>query len=391
MAPKSKAGDGFWNGPRTTSGAVTLLVGTRKGLWTLKSDSARERWKLAGPHFLGHVIHHAVLDPRDGKTLLATMQTGHLGPTVFRSTDGGKTFKEASLPPKFPQISAKNKRTVDHIFWLAPGHVSEPGVWYAGVSPAGLFRTENGGDTWESVEGFNANKNLLKWVGTDAPPEGQKTHSIIIDPRDPKHMYLSCSIGGFFESTDGAKSWKPLNTGSTADFLPNPVVEYGQDPHCAAMCPSNPEIFYQQNHCGIYRMDRREANWVRIGRNMPKEIGDIGFGVALHPRNEQVAWVFPMDGTDVWPRTPPGGKPALFMTKDGGKSWKRQATGLPKQQGWFTVKRQALVADRHDPVGVYFGTTSGEVWGTNNEGGKWSQLVMHLPHIYSVEVAGVAR
>jgi len=148
-----------------------------------------------------------------------------------------------------------------------------------------------------------------------------------------------------FESTDRGGDWKPLNAGCAADFRPDPDPEYGHDPHCVRLHPLHPDILYQQNHCGIYRMERPTGRWERIGNNMPKKVGDIGFPMTLHPRDPDTAWVFPMDGTSVWPRVSPGGKPAAYRTRDGGKSWKRQAGGLPKAQAWWTVKRQALTAD----------------------------------------------
>jgi hypothetical protein len=169
-----------------------------------------------------------------------------------------------------------------------------------------------------------------------------------------------------------------------ADFDPSNVAFH--DPHCVRMCPSNPDRLYQQNHCGIYRIDRPGDTWTRIGRKMPAKIGDIGFPLVLHPRNDNVAWVFPMDGSSVWPRTTIGGKPAAYVTRNGGKSWQRQASGLPESQAWWTVKRQAMTGDAYDPVGLYLGTTSGELWGSRDEGKTWRCLARHLPEIYSVEV-----
>ncbi|HXH09953.1 MAG TPA: glycosyl hydrolase [Alphaproteobacteria bacterium] len=373
-----------------TTGPVTLSIATRKGAWFLTSDPGRRSWTLEGPMFLGHIVHHLVRDPRHHTTVLMAARTGHLGPTVFRSSDGGKTWKEASKPPAFAKAPAGQKgRVVDHVFWLTPGHPSEPDVWYAGTSPQGLFRSEDGGETWQSVAGFNDHPMLLRWTGgeQDGTPDGPKLHSILIDPRDPRHMYLGMSGGGVFESVDQGRDWKPLNAGCRADFLPDPYPEYGQDPHCVLLHPLEPDILYQQNHCGIYRMDRREGTWVRIGENMPKEVGDIGFPLVLHPRDPQTAWVFPMDGTEVWPRVSPGGKPAAYVTRDAGRVWQRLDRGLPSSQAWFTVKRQAMAADAHEPVGVYFGTTSGEVWASASEGGEWSCIARHLPEIYAVEAA----
>jgi hypothetical protein len=371
----------------TRTGRVNLLIATRKGAWMLGSDGERSSWKLAGPHFLGHIVQHLMLDPRDRKTLLAAARTGHLGPTVFRSSDRGKTWTEAAQPPAFRKEAGG--RTVDHVFWLTPGHASEPGVWYAGTSPQGLFRSEDGGRTWNGVAGFNEHPQRKAWCGgdQDGTPDGPKMHSILIDPRDARHMYIGMSSGGVFESLDGGADWKPLNRGVRADFLPDPNPEYGHDPHCVRLHPLRPDRLYQQNHCGIYRLDRPADTWVDIGGGMPKEVGAIGFPVVLHPRDSDTLWTFPMDGTSVWPRTSPGGRPAVYRSRDAGGQWQRLAAGLPAEQAWLTVKRQAMSVDAHDPVGVYFGTTSGEVWGSRNEGARWKCLARNLPHIYAIEAA----
>ena len=272
----------------TVTSSVALLIATRKGAFILKSDPARRAWTIAGPMFFGHIVHHMVLDPRDRRTLLVAARTGHLGPTVFRSSDFGETWKEAAKPPAFPKAREGEKgRVVDHTFWLTPGHASEPNVWYAGTSPQGLFRSEDGGDTWAPVSGFNDHPMYAKWTGgeQDGTPDGPKLHSINIDPRDPRHLYIGMSSGGVFESTDRGADWKPLNAGCLAEFLPDPNPEYGHDPHCVRLHPVAPDMLYQQNHCGIYRMERASGKWERIGVNMPKEIGDIGFPLVLHPRD----------------------------------------------------------------------------------------------------------
>ena len=212
-------------------------------------------------------------------------------------------------------------------------------------------------------------------------------HSILVDPRDARHMYLGLSGGGVFESTDQGADWRPLNKGTIADYLPVLEPEYGQDPHCVRLHLLMPDRLYQQNHCGIYRMDRAGGAWLRIGDNMPKRVGDIGFALVLHPRDPDTAWVFPMDGTTVWPRVSPEGKPAAYVSRNGGRTWRRQDKGLPESQAWFTVKRQAMSVDSHDPVGVYFGTTAGEVWASFREGEEWLCLVRHLPEVYAVEAA----
>jgi len=356
---------------------VSLFVGTRKGAFILKANKDRSKWELSDPIFLGHVIHDFVADTRTPGVMLMAAKTGHLGPTVFRSADGGKTWTESSKPPAFDKVeedaaesgheqaelvgktdlsepidgsAGKAKRAVKRTFWLTQGHETEPGVWYLGTAPAGLFVSKDNGDTWEPVKGFNDHPMYTKWFEFGETPDGQFLHSILIDPRDKNHMYVGISIGGIFESKDKGETWAPLNKGVAADFLPNPDVEFGHDPHCVVLHPVNPDRMYHQNHCGFYRIDRPDNKWIRVGDNMPKGIGDIGFPVVVHPSNVDKAWVFPMDGTEVWPRTSPDGKPAVYVTTDAGDSWKRQDNGLPKEKAFLTVKRQAMCSDHSGPV-----------------------------------------
>jgi len=364
----------------------TIWIGTRKGLFALRSDARRRTWRLAGPQFFGHIIHHVVQDPRSPKVVLVAAKTGHLGPTVFRSADRGRTWQEASRPPAFRKArDGEAPKAVDIVFWLSAGHVTEPGTWYAGSSPAGLFRSEDAGDSWQPVAGFNDHPMLPVWVNGPGSPIGQLLHSIRVDPRDPRHLYLGVSSGGVFESTDGGADWRPLNAGCAADFLPEPEQPYGHDTHCLDLHPVDPDRLYQQNHCGIYRLDRPGERWLRIGNAMPKSIGDVGFPIVLHPTDPDRAWVFPMDGTAVWPRTSIGGKPAVYCTTNAGRSWRRLDRGLPRKQGWFTVLRQSMCADdREGRLGLYFGTTGGEVWASADEGGSWRCIARHLPEIFSV-------
>jgi len=167
----------------------------------------------------------------------------------------------------------------------------------------------------------------------------------------------------------------------------DPAQPTFHDPHCVRMCPSNPDRLYQQNHCGIYRLDRPGEDWVDIGTGMPKSVGAVGFPLVAHPREPDTLWVFPMDGTDVWPRVAPAGKPAAYRSLDGGRTWRRQNEGFPASQAWWTVKRQAMCVDGREPAGVYLGTTSGEIWGSRDEGRTWRCLARHLPHIYAMEAA----
>ena len=181
---------------KTSTRRVIVLVGTRKGAWLFHGDARRRTWRVDGPHFLGHIVNHLALDPRDSRTLLAATKTGHLGPTLFRSTNRGRSWKEASQPPAFPKaLEGEKGRTVDHTFWLTSCHANEPGVWYAGTSPQGLFRSEDGGDTWRPFSYINEDSQYREWMGSvqDGTPDGPKLHSIIVDPRDPAHLYFAMS------------------------------------------------------------------------------------------------------------------------------------------------------------------------------------------------------
>jgi photosystem II stability/assembly factor-like uncharacterized protein len=373
----------------TRQPSVVLLVGTRKGVFVFRGNGARTRWRTEGPHRFGEIVNHAVLDPRDGQTLLCAARAGHLGPTIFRSRDLGASWQEASVPPAFRKAAPGEPAfSVTYTFFLAPSVASEPGVWYAGTSPPALFRSEDGGATWRGVDGWNDHPLRTTWCPPeDETPDGSILHSILVDPRDPTHLYVGCSGGGSFESRDRGATWHPLNEGVEANFQPDPYPEYGQDPHLMALHPLAPDRLYQQNHCGIYRLDRPSTRWERIGKNMPAQVGDIGFPIVLHPRDPDTVWVFPMDGTAVWPRTSPDGKPAVYRSRDAGQNWERQDRGLPREQGWYTVKRQAFGADACTPVGLYFGTTGGELWMSANEGRSWRQIAAHLPHVYSVVAA----
>ena len=379
-----------------TAARLVLLAATRKGAWLFHSDAKRKTWKADGPHFLGHNISHMLLDPRDGRTLLAAAKTGHLGPTVFRSTNLGRTWKEAQQPPAFAKPSNDlPARAVDHTFWLTPGHASERDRWYAGTSPQGLFRSEDGGVTWAPLSSVNDDAQVRGWMGTvqDGTPDGPKLHSIIVDPRDPAHLLFAMSGGGVHESRDAGRSWATLIKGMEVVGGFDPTDVSFHDPHCVRLCPSNPDRLYQQNHCGIYRLDRNVGTgdaWQRIGSKMPKRVGDIGFPMVVHPRDADTAWVFPMDGTNVWPRTSPDGRPAAYVTRNAGKTWQRLDDGLPHSQAWWTVKRQSMTIDALPKPALYLGTTSGELWIGHDEGAHWSNIARHLPEIYAVEVAALA-
>jgi len=365
---------------------VRIAIGTKKGAFVLESHDNRNSWQLQDPILFGHVVYHFKPDNRNSEIALIATKTGHLGPTIFYSDDGCKTWKESAKPPKFSITD--NNRVVDFVFWLSSSNQVEPSTWYAGTSPYGLFKSEDNGRTWDEVESFYKdpliNMIINNCFGT---PIGKLTHSININPQDPSIITLAMSTGGVVRSTNFGKSWEYLNKKVLAEFLPDQYPEYGQCVHNLQIHPINPNIMYQQNHCGVYRLNLEENDeWIRIGENMPLDIGDSGFPLIIHPRDVDQIWVVPMDSTDVWPRTSVNGKPALYTTGDGGKSWVRQDSGFPEQNAWFTVMRQATAHDGRDPLGLYIGTKSGEIWASFNQGESWQCIQKNLPEIYSLEV-----
>ena len=224
----------------------------------------------------------------------------------------------------------------------------------------------------------------------DGTPDGPKLHSVIVDPRDPSRLVFAMSGGGVHESRDAGRSWRTLIKCLEVVEGFDAATVSSHDPHCVRLCPSKPDRLYQQNHCGIYRLDRPDDTWQRIGRKMPKRVGDIGFPMVVHPRDADTAWVFPMDGTTVWPRTSPDGRPAAYVTRNGGRTWQRLDQGLPESQAWWTLKRQAMTVDAQAAPALYLDTTSGELWIGRDEGARWSNIARHLPEIYAVEVAEIA-
>lgn len=398
--------------PIAPKDANSWIIGTKKGAWPLRRTGAGPTdWRADAPWFFGCEVHVIVQDPRGSGTLLAAVSTGHLGPTVHRSTDGGKTWKEVARPPKFKTAEEyansaldaddprRKGRAVQHVFCFAPGHASTPGRWYAGTSGIGLFRSDDDGETWYGVDGFNDLPVLRKWSYDFSmmTPDGAKCHSVQVHPTEPATILVGNSGGGIFVSRDDGATWAPVNLGVAMDFAPplppGEEHETGHDPHDVVIHPAKPDRWYHQNHCGIYRLDwnpsAAKQRWTRIGDNMPRDIRDIGFPMTCHPRNPDMCWVVPMDGGTVWPRTSVGGKPAVYRTSDGGATWERQANGLPAS-AWYTIYRQGMASDGRDPLGLAFATSCGDVFFSADLGATWHEILRGLPRAWSVTAARLA-
>lgn len=362
---------------------IILLVATNKGAFFYYSDPERRHWDVSGPHFLGSIVNHVVIDPRDNKTILASVKPYSSDATIYRSTDFGKNWTVANQPPKF--IDTESRKQVVSISFISPGHAKEKHVWYAGTSPAGLFRSIDRGNSWEIVEGFNNNKLYLEWtkIISDRNHDLPELHSIIIDPTNKNQLYIAISLVGIFESTDYGKSWSALNKG-----LPKSndnEMDYRYDTHSIALHPTKPNKLFQQNKLGIYKIERPENKWINIGKNMPQEIGSSGYTIQIHPDDPNTIWVFPIESTNTWVKVCPDGMPALYCSKDGGSSWFRQDIGLPMRNAWFYVSKNSLCTDCMSEVGLYFGTNTGSLWMSNNEGNSWRQIAVHLPKVLAIE------
>ena len=310
--------------PAAATGTVALLVATRKGAFILRSDRARRTWNIAGPMFFGHIVHHMVLDPaRAGARCSSRRAPATSGPTVFRSTDFGKTWKEAAKPPAFPKAPEGQKgRVVDHTFWLTPGHASEPGVWYAGTSPQGLFRSEDGGDTWAPVSGLQRPSDVSAVDRRRAGRHARRTEAAF-DHRRPARcapsLHRHVERRRVREHGQGGRAGSRSTPGCRADFLPDPYPEYGHDPHCVRLHPAGARHALPAEPLRhLPHGARRREVGAHRRRACRRRSATSAFPIVLHPRDPDTAWVFPMDGSIGVAAHQPGGKPAAYVTRNAG-------------------------------------------------------------------------
>jgi photosystem II stability/assembly factor-like uncharacterized protein len=353
--------------------AVLILAGTRKGLFLLRGDESRREWQLDSPVLEGWSVFHAIVDPRDG-TLYAAANNFVYGATVQRSNDLGKTW-ERSEELRLPEDSGLKLANAWHV---EPGHESEPDTLWLGGDPGVLFRTGDRGKTWEPVRGVLEHPTRERW---EPGAGGMCCHSIQIDPADPTRMIIAISAAGAFRTDDGGETWAPINKNVAADFLPEPYPELGQCVHKLLAHPAQPDRLWQQNHCGVYRSDNRGDDWERLdGNGLPS---DFGFGLALDPRDPDVAYTVPEEGAEN--RVTSGGRLGVYRTRDGGASWELLSDGLP-DRAWVGVLREGMASDRLDPLGIYAGTQAGSIYVSPTAGSDWVEAASNLPPILSIEV-----
>ena len=388
---------------------VRVLVGTRKGAFILTSDGKREKWDVSGPHFAGWEMYHLKGSPVNPNRLYASQTSGWFGQIIQRSDDGGKTWMqpgtppgEENAPPAGPPKGESNKFVYDtsaatgkplttHMWYDGTQHPWEfKRVWhiepsptdadtvYAGVEDAGLFRSTDGGQNWQELAGLRGHGTGPRW---QPGAGGMCLHTIILDPKDGKRIYIAISAAGAFRTDDGGKTWKPINKGLYSQYIPEPTAEVGHCVHHVAMHRSRPGVLFMQKHWDVMRSDNAGDSWKEVSGNLPT---DFGFVIDVHAHEPETIYVVPIksDGEHF----PPDGKLRVYRSKTGGNEWEALTKGLPQSNCYVNILRDAMAVDTLDKCGVYFGTTGGQVYGSSDAGDSWAPIVEHLPAVLSVEV-----
>jgi photosystem II stability/assembly factor-like uncharacterized protein len=364
--------------------AIRLLVGTRKGAFVLTSDGKRRQWDVSGPHFAGWEIYHLKGSPADPNRLYASQTSGWFGQVIQRSNDGGKTWEAGG-----------NQFTYDgkpgtHLWYDGTPHpwefkrvwhlepsLTDPETVYAGVEDAALFRSADGGRTWQELPGLREHPSGPKW---QPGAGGMCLHTIILDPSDPKRMFIAISAAGVFRTDDTGQTWQPMNRGLRSDFMPEPTAEVGHCVHRIAMHRSRPGVLFMQKHWDIMRSDNAGESWREVSDGLPS---DFGFPIQVHAHEPETIYVLPIKSDSE--HFPPEGKLRVYRSRSGGNEWEALTKGLPQKDCYVNVLRGAMTVDSLEPCGVYFGTTGGQVYGSADAGDKWEPIVRDLPAVLSVE------
>ncbi len=350
---------------------VLILVGTTKGAFILEGDAGRSDFALKGPFCDGWPINHVLADPARG-TIYAGGGNGWVGHDVWKTEDLGSTWTKSGEGLAYEEGEGVEQVQAVWSFGARNGSL------YAGVKPAGLFRSDDGGKSWQHVAGLQKHPTRPQWHGGGA---GLILHSMAFHPDDDDQMWVGMSAVGVFHTADGGETWQPRNGGTRADFMPEDqrYPEFGQCVHHLTRSPASLRL-YQQNHCGMYRSDDGGVTWQSIEAGLPST---FGFPAAPHPRDPETLYLLPLVSDQK--RVPPEGKAAVWRTRDGGGTWEDLRKGLPQENAYFSVLRQAMATDRLDPAGVYFGTSTGSLFVSADEGDSWQEVAEHLPTVLSVE------
>jgi hypothetical protein len=363
---------------------VRVLVGTRKGAFILTSDERREQWNISGPHFAGWEIYHLKGSPADPSRLYASQSTGWFGQLIQRSDDGGQTwepvgneFAYAGVPGTHQWYDGTQHPWEFKRVWYLEPSPTDPDAVYAGVEDAALFRTGDGGKTWQELPGLRSVKGHLWQPGAG----GMCLHKIILDPSDAQRMYVAISAAGAFRTDDGGQTWRAVNRGLKSGYeLPDPDAEVGHCVHSIALHRSRPGVLFMQKHWDVMRSDDAGDSWIEVSGNLPS---DFGFPIAVHAHNPDIVYVVPIKSDSE--HYPPDGKLRVYRSRTGGNEWEALTDGLPQSNCYVNVLRSALAVDSFDSCGVYFGTTGGQVYASADSGDRWAPIVRDLPAVLSVE------
>ena len=364
---------------------VRVLVGTRKGAFVITSDGARDRWNINGPHFGGWEIYHLKGSPADPNRLYASQSSSWFGQVVHRSSDAGKTWETVGNKFMYDGVPGTHQWydgtphpwEFKRVWHLEPS-LTDPDVVYAGVEDAALFRSSDGGQTWSELPGLRGHGSGPRW----APGAGGLClHTIVIDPTRPQRMFIAISAAGAFRTEDDGSTWKPINRGLRSEHIPHPDADVGHCVHRIAMHRSRPDVLFMQKHWDVLRSDDAGDTWREISGNLPT---DFGFTIEVHAHEPNTVYVVPIksDGEHY----PLEGKLRVYRSRIGGQEWEALTNGLPQQDCYVNVLRDAMAIDSLDPCGVYFGTTGGQVYASANAGDSWTAITRDLPGVLSVEV-----
>ena len=364
---------------------VRVLVGTRKGAFILTADGRRSRWEVSGPHFAGWEIYHVNGSAVNPNRLYASQNTGWFGQMLQRSDDGGQTWEAVSNEFKYEGVPGTHKWydgtqhpwEFKRIWHLEPS-LTDPDTVYAGAEDAALFKTVDGGQTWQELPGLRGVKGDLWQPGAG----GMCVHTIVLDPKNPDRMFVAISAAGVFRTDDSGQTWKPVNQGLKSLWeLPDPEAEVGHCVHRIALHPSEPNTLFMQKHWDVMRSDNAGDSWSEISGDLPS---DFGFPIQVHAHEPQTVYVVPIKSDSE--HFPPDGKLRVYRSRSGGNDWEALTQGLPQKDCYVNVLRDAMAVDALDPCGVYFGTTGGQVYMSAENGDSWSPIVRDLPAVLSVEV-----
>jgi hypothetical protein len=363
-------------------GDVLVLVGTMKGAFLFRGGPDRRAFTASGPHFPGHVVYALAFDARAGRRrVLAGVSSMHWGAVVRASDDLGRTWTDpAEANVRFP---ADTDTALANLWQLTPAGADQPDTVWAGVEPAALFRSDDAGESFQLVRGLWDHPHRPKW---EPGGGGLCLHTILPDPGDPERMWVAISTGGVYRTDDGGATWQARNKGIRAVFMPEDrqYPEFGQCVHKVAPAAGHPERLFLQHHWGVYRSDDAGDSWTDIGQGLSST---FGFPVVSHPRDPDGAWVLPLDSDGF--RCTPGGRPLVWRTTDAGATWTPHGDGLPERDAWLTVLRDGFTTDGLDPAGLYFGTRTGQLFASTDEGGRWRTLAGWLPPVVCVKAAVV--